>query len=278
MKKKLFALLLALVLLLVFTGCCSHEWYTATCDTPKTCAACGETEGEALGHTWVDATCDTPKTCSVCHATEGDALGHDWMDATTDAPKTCSVCAATEGERIITDERFTTAATAAVQGQWTAVDALPATEFGLEGMETDLLFSILYTFGNDGSLTTECVPVNEEEFCAAMADWIVSSVINSMAAQGISEEDTRLMAQQQYGMTLEEYAASSMEGMDLPSLITSFNFSGVYYVEGDQLHNASTWSASMESSTFTLDGDSLTLSGNLGSMTGSELVLSRVSE
>ncbi len=278
MKKKLFALLLALALLLAFTGCCSHEWLAATCEAPKTCTKCAETEGEALGHSWVDATCDSPKTCSACKLTEGAALGHTWVDATTEAPKTCTVCAATEGERIITDERFTTASTSAIQGQWTAVDALPAAEFGLDGMETDLKFNIVRTFGKDGTMITECTPANEEEFSAAMADWVVANIINTMAANGYSEELTRQTMEAQYGMTLEEYAATSMEGMDLPTIISTFNFSGVYYVEGDQLYNASTWSANMEPSTFTLEGDTLTLSGNLGAVAGGELVFSRTSE
>ena len=75
-----------------------HDWVAADCDTPKTCSVCGETEGEALGHTWADADCDTPKTCSACGETEGEALGHSWSDATCQAPKTCSVCGTTEGE------------------------------------------------------------------------------------------------------------------------------------------------------------------------------------
>ena len=74
-----------------------HIWRPATCAKPKTCSACGATEGEALGHTWSDATCTNPRTCSVCGATEGEALGHNWSDATCTKPKTCSVCGATEG-------------------------------------------------------------------------------------------------------------------------------------------------------------------------------------
>ena len=32
-----------------------HQWVPADCLHPKTCSACGETEGEPLGHTWKDA-------------------------------------------------------------------------------------------------------------------------------------------------------------------------------------------------------------------------------
>lgn len=99
MKKRIFVILLTLVLSLPLAGCgCQHEWYAATCSAPKTCSLCGETEGEALPHTWEDATCTNAKTCSVCKATEGEPAGHAWQDATCTTPKTCSVCKATEGE------------------------------------------------------------------------------------------------------------------------------------------------------------------------------------
>ena len=78
-----------------------HSWVNATCTTPKTCSACSETSGEALGHDMtVAATCTTPLSCSRCDYTEGEALGHTWVDATCTAPKTCSVCSATEGEAL----------------------------------------------------------------------------------------------------------------------------------------------------------------------------------
>ena len=97
MKKMLFCLVIAVALLL--SGCCiSHRWTEADCVTPKTCAKCEETEGDALGHSWAEATCVAPKTCTVCAVTEGEALGHSWEDATCYVPKTCSVCAETEGE------------------------------------------------------------------------------------------------------------------------------------------------------------------------------------
>ncbi len=99
MKKRILILALGCLLLLFLGGCClSHEWQDATCTAPKTCAKCGETEGEMLPHTWQDATCTAPKTCAGCGATEGEVLPHDWKDATCTAPKTCAGCGETEGE------------------------------------------------------------------------------------------------------------------------------------------------------------------------------------
>lgn len=101
MKKRIRFILLVIALLFVtvLSGCClSHEWVEADCVTPKTCAKCEKTEGEALGHTWAEADCVTPKTCTVCSATEGEALGHTWSEATCLTAKTCDVCAVTAGE------------------------------------------------------------------------------------------------------------------------------------------------------------------------------------
>ena len=39
--------------------------------------ALGKCTGE---HTWLDATCEAPKTCDLCGETEGEALGHDWNE------------------------------------------------------------------------------------------------------------------------------------------------------------------------------------------------------
>ncbi|MBO5262517.1 MAG: hypothetical protein J6B45_05675 [Clostridia bacterium] len=40
-------------------------------------------------HTWTDATCTAPKTCSACGATEGEALGHSYFYP---CDKVCQVC------------------------------------------------------------------------------------------------------------------------------------------------------------------------------------------
>lgn len=102
MKRSLpLGCLTALLLALAFSGCaCTHEWQDATCTEPKTCAKCGEIEGEAHGHQWQEPTCTEPKTCKICGETEGDALGHEWINASCAAPKTCGVCGETEGSAL----------------------------------------------------------------------------------------------------------------------------------------------------------------------------------
>ena len=46
----------------------------ATCTTAQTCTVCSAELAPATGHSWTPATFDAPKTCSACGATEGEAL------------------------------------------------------------------------------------------------------------------------------------------------------------------------------------------------------------
>lgn len=101
MKKNVIVIGIIMLCILLLSACtCEHNWLNATCELPKTCSECGETEGEAIGHNWNSATCKAPKTCSECSATEGSAIGHDWNRATCTSPKNCSVCGKTVGGKI----------------------------------------------------------------------------------------------------------------------------------------------------------------------------------
>lgn len=124
--KKIALVLLLLCLVCALTACsCDHEWQEASCEAPKTCTLCGETEGEVLPHVWNEATCVNPKfcrncsiiegevptghqwqdlenncfqICSVCGTLGGEAKDHHWKEATCTQPKTCTICGTTEGE------------------------------------------------------------------------------------------------------------------------------------------------------------------------------------
>lgn len=99
--RRIFTAILVLALLLTLAGCqCDHQWAEADCGNPKTCAKCGETEGEPLGHDWADATCQTPKTCTRCGLTEGETVDHSWETATCEAPETCAMCGLTRGDAL----------------------------------------------------------------------------------------------------------------------------------------------------------------------------------
>lgn len=125
-KKKPLLLILILVaviaiaLVISFTVC-FHKWTEADCLTPKTCAKCDKTEGEALGHEWVDADCVAPKTCSRCAATEGKALGHScdtWKEVSDSVMSSvCTVCQKTVEE----DMDREVLGVQAILGKWTLI-------------------------------------------------------------------------------------------------------------------------------------------------------------
>jgi hypothetical protein len=79
------SLLVALVLCIcMMSGCClSHKWVEATCEMPKLCEKCGETEGEALGHSSAVGRCTrcgqtvAPTVHLPSLLTECGVIGHD---------------------------------------------------------------------------------------------------------------------------------------------------------------------------------------------------------
>ena len=92
---------------------CLHSWVDATCISPKTCSACGLTDGAALGHSeevlmGKDATCTEPgfkdgKKCTVCGEItlaqeEIPAIGHTEEILAAEAP-TCTSTGLTEGKK-----------------------------------------------------------------------------------------------------------------------------------------------------------------------------------
>lgn len=231
-----------------------HSWAAATCETPKTCEICAETEGEALGHSWAEADCENPKTCSACKRTEGQALGHNWQDATTETPKTCETCAGTEGERIITDPRFTTAATAEIQGKWACDFRMTGDMMGMEGLPGEYPCVLYWELGNDGTMVMRLEAKDPDGFNAAAAAWLTESLYAEFAASGIDRAtaDASLMASQ--GMDVAEYAAYMIREADLLGQMTA---PGVYYVADGRIYRGTDWNDWMVSTAFTLEGDTL---------------------
>lgn len=269
----MLVLLGALCLLLTACGC-DHEWKSATCEEPKTCKLCGETEGEALehdwddatceepktcdecgktkgeplGHTWVDATCDTPKTCSVCEATEGDVLPHAWLDATTDAPKTCSACQATEGERIITDSRFTTAACKDLFGSWKSTFEFDGEMMGDPDFTGVMKVLVELDFSNDGNLAITYTLADKEGFQAEYTAFIEDALYTALAAEGLSKDEADVAMKSTYGMTTPQYAeyTTNMVIVGWEAQWKAASSTGNYYVEDGAIYIADSWDETFE--------------------------------
>jgi len=276
MKKiPLFAMMLALVLVLSACGCKHETWLAADCVTPKTCAQCGETEGEALGHTWADPACETPKTCTLCGETEGAALGHSWTEAdcinpkncqtckltegeplghswteaTTEAPMTCTACGETQGERIVTDSRFTTANNQQLFGLWKTEirETLPETD-------VELVIYMSMEFFNDGTMNITMEIADPEAYLEAMIQASVESTYAMMEADGYDRAEADEYYKESTGMGVEEYYTEVMSSVDLNEMMGMLDaFSYVYYAEGDQLYRGISWKMDMTNVKFRVE-------------------------
>ena len=260
--KKWIALMLVLAMCLTFAACgCKHEWYAATCDAPKTCSLCGETEGEANGHSIVAATCEEAEHCENCDYVNGEALGHVWVDATTEAPKTCQTCGATEGERIITDPRFTTAATKDLHGTWELEVELTGDMMGIPDFPAGATIQLQLIFSNAGEIDISAGV--GDSFMDAMKQYTVDSIYAEFEMQGMDRETADAAFAEVYDMTIVEYVDEELAAIDLNEMFTAMfgaiDMGGVYYVEDGVIYAGDDWEDDMEGESFTLDGDSLIL-------------------
>ena len=236
-----------------------HSWQAASCDTPKTCEVCGKTEGEALGHDWVDADCEHPKNCSRCHLTEGEALGHVWEDATTELPKTCSTCGKTEGEKIQVDSRFTTAACKHLFGTWSGQVTLDGEKYlgmTVPGQDLDFLAYVTYTLTNDGKMIMD-ISYEEETYLHVMELYAIELMYVTFAGQGMTRDQADAAMMDAYGMNVTDYVKDSVSKINVDDYAQ--HLEGVYYVSGDSIYSAEDWDKEMTAEAYKLEGDKLSI-------------------
>ena len=113
-RKKRICSVCCLLLLtgLLLTGCsCEHEWQRSTCQAPRTCIRCGETEGKIRAHEWGNTACHEPEGCIVCGTTEGMELTHEWQED-------CRICIHCGRDERPADDRFPEALVAGLEERW----------------------------------------------------------------------------------------------------------------------------------------------------------------
>lgn len=286
MKRKVLVMLLAICLLLAFSACgCAHEWEEADCNDPKTCALCGETEGESLGHEWEDANCTTAKTCeecgktkgqplghnwkeatcteaktcSACGKTEGEAVGHQWKPATTEAPKTCEKCGETEGDKINVDSRFTTASTMVLYGTWEKTSVIDAMDIGLTGISMKTTQTTTYSFDNMGNLVISNTIADKDTYLKNVRNRIVEEFYYVFQQQGYDATTANSLMVQSYGMNIEEYSDYLLEEY---SVYFYGELEMVYYVSGSDLYLAENWNSDFSAASFSVNGDKMTITSD----------------
>lgn len=99
MRKKILSFVLAAAMSASLLAGCGTKAEPVVSESVEGTEATSESTEAECEHEWVDATCQEPKHCSKCRETEGTPLDHVWAEATFAAPKTCTLCGETEGER-----------------------------------------------------------------------------------------------------------------------------------------------------------------------------------
>lgn len=116
--KKIGTVLSVLLLTVLLTGCgCEHEWIRATCQAPRTCSRCGETEGKIRSHEWASTDCKDPQGCIHCGTLEGIELTHTWQSD-------CKICIHCGHDERPADDRFPEALAAGLEQRWQLEGAL----------------------------------------------------------------------------------------------------------------------------------------------------------
>ena len=290
MKRKIRVTLLALVCIVLLTGCkCKHEWVAADCVTPKTCSKCQETEGAPLGHDWLAATCEEAKTCKVCGVvegmaaghgwveasciapkhcencdlTEGELLPHAWLNATTEAPKTCSVCGTTEGERIITDERFKTEKCSAVFGDWKCELTESGEMMELEEYVEEVPVVAVLTFTEDGRITVDMAFRDAKQFTQDLHAGTVEAIYRQFDGMDMTREEADQTFLDAYGMSIEEYCTAMWAVVDWDTLLDLYETEAVYYIDEDQIYVANDWEDAFSAVAYSISGNTMTLTGSI---------------
>lgn len=280
MKLKLTIMLLSVIMVVFLLGSCGckHEWIEADCTTPKTCSLCSETEGEAVGHKWLEATCTAPKTCRNCDVTEGVALGHDWVEATTEAPTTCSLCKVTEGSKIETDPRFTTESTKELYGKWTCDVVLTGEMLGMDGYINELPVTLSYEFKNAGDLIADIKLHDYFAFLDAVKAQTKDIIVYTFVYQGYAESQVDELMLNTYGMTVSEYVDSTVDSIDLDEIFGAFTQDMVYYVGQNGIYVSDSWIGEFEFSEFTITDDVLVITEDVLEEGGEPFQWKRVAE
>ena len=92
MKKVFCLFLICVTCICLFSGCShNHIWEDATCEHPRTCNMCGETQGDALAHHWIGE-CGQKEYCADCGKISNVAIEHDYTIADCTQNKHCKKC------------------------------------------------------------------------------------------------------------------------------------------------------------------------------------------
>lgn len=141
-----------------------------------------------------------------------------------------------------------------------------ATMFGMAGADLKLPMSMIFTFGEDGTMSVavdgEKLSANLENFNVQLAAALTDMMYQQFADQGMDKEAADAAMQEKYQMTVEEFSEeTARQSFTASSLEESLESSdSLYCVEGNQIYSYAEGAESdAEINTFQVEGDTLTL-------------------
>lgn len=139
-------------------------------------------------------------------------------------------------------------------------------ELGSEFSDFDapFAFKVYLDLNKDGSYK---MYVDEKEtekdmntFIEAMADYFVEYLYTAMESQGIDRTTAQTALEQQFGMSVKDYALKTLkESIDITELTDSMVQEGVYEVKGNKFYMGLDKIDKTVYDLITIDGDTLTL-------------------
>ena len=172
------------------------------------------------------------------------------------------------GSLVDSSAKFDPAACGPLFGTWQGGYTIDGS---MVGSNLDIRCDVTMTFDDQGMLYSY-MAINMEDMKLATIDALYTMYLS----YGYSREEIDQLFQSEMGMTVEEYVILSLESMDV--METTQSLWEVYYVEDGLLYTGTSWTSYMESTAFSLDGDTLTLSGSSEDGMETTLVLTKTAE
>ena len=136
---------------------------------------------------------------------------------------------------------FDADAAAQVIGTWKTTVSFNTADAGLDGVDENFSVPLLITFDVQGSFT---IVVDSQSFMDSITkyyvEWVKSSTYEQYAAEGMDQAAADQAIMDSYGMTMDEYAYSTMDSLDASSVIAEVQLDGNYRVAEDKLYITTT--------------------------------------
>jgi hypothetical protein len=130
---------------------------------------------------------------------------------------------------------------------------------GMPDFETSARMAMYAEFSNVGELKITVGIDDEEVFHADLIDYIIDMTYAELAAAGVDKEAAQETMLASSGMTVEEYAAYTVNMLSINDIFGAMEGTLCYYVENDRLYSGVSWGANFTDEAFEIKDGVLTM-------------------